>query len=221
MSPKMPRLIYEFLRDHCDTINMLVVGFSDYVASRACLRFNCIFQAAILGEQSLEKAFKAGIRLSGDITPFKDMNHNLSNISQELQKTAKWFDFSAHDELLGLLEHHFRKSRYPSTKEDKHYLECGQGISRKHFDDLDCVVLDYYDALPVSNEVKFSLGVYGAIHNRKVLKDMGIPSREWDALSWENMRLSKTLGDYEDRADEYFDRLKNLSFPGLMKRMPI
>ncbi len=218
MSIKMPKPLDEFFREHCDSVSMLVVGFADYVASRACSRFNCLLQAAILGEQALEKAFKAGLHLSGNRTPFKDMKHNLSDISRKLQEAATWFDCSAYEELIGALDYHFRKSRYPPTKEDPHYLECLQGISREQFDELDCAVVDFYDALPVPDEVKFSLGVYGAIHNRKVLKERGIPSLEWDALSWKNRRLSETLGDYEARADEYFDRLMALPLPGLMKQ---
>jgi HEPN domain len=215
---RIPKWLKEFLIEHGDSNAMLFAGFSDYIAARACLRFHCMFQAAILGEQALEKAFKAGLRLSGNTTPFKKLGHKLTEISEELKKTATWFDPSPHREVIDALDYHFMKSRYPPTREDKHYFECLRGISQKEFDDLDCAVLDYYDALPVPNEIKFSLGVYGAIHNKRIMNEHGIPSLGWDALSWRNQRLSRTLGDYEARADEYFDRLDALPLCGLMKR---
>jgi HEPN domain-containing protein len=212
---KCPEWLMKFLAEHSDASNMLIAGFSDYIASRACRRANCFFQSAILGEQALEKAYKAGLRLSGNTTPFKKLNHKPSEIAKELKKVAPWFNPLSHEELNDALEYHFGKSRYPPTAEDKDCLECRLGISQEQLDDLDCAILDYYDALPVPDEVKFSLGVYGTIQYRRIQKEHGLPLPEWDALCWMNQRLNRTLDDYEARAEEYFDRLAALRLTGL------
>jgi hypothetical protein len=184
-----PSSVYEFLKRNCDAVNMFVHGFDDYVACRACWRANCLFQAAILAEQTLEKLFKGGARLSGNSTPFKHMGHQISALAG-----FDWFDTAPFSDLIAALEYHFFNSRYPKTSEDSDVMDCGKGIWAQEFHQLDQLVLGFMDAIPVGEErIKHSLGVYAEFYNNDQLEKSGHPGIRWEHLAWDNWPLACRL----------------------------
>ena len=207
--------LFQFIARNVDAMNMLVHGFDDYVASRACLQVNCICQAAVLGEQAVEKMFKGGLRLSGDATRFKDLGHDLVKIAQMLE-TYGWFKTSCFEELIEALKYHFDNTRYPPTTEDNDYLTCREGISLSEFDQLDEVVVSYMDVLPVPDEIRLGLGVYGELLNLETLAICGLPSHRWKALTWGNKALEERVAAMVTAIGPHREVVRGLPIPNLL-----
>ena len=205
-----PRTVYEFLKRNGDALSMFVVGFDDYVACRACWRANCLFQAAVLAEQSLEKLFKGGARLSGSTTSFKDMGHRLGSLAQ-----FDWFDTAPYSNLIADLEYHFFNSRYPKTSEDSDVMVCRKGISANEFHQLDELLLGYMDAIPVEERIKHSLGVYAECYNNDVMAEHNHPGIRWEALAWNNGPLARCVTEIKRAVANNKGFLRQHPLPGV------
>jgi hypothetical protein len=218
-SLRYPAWLLEFIRSYGDdSLGLLHSGFEDYVASRACWQANCPNQWKVLAQQSVEKILKAGLRLSGNTTPFKQWGHKLLKISEAVSE-YDWFQFDQYNDLLAFLETEFVKRRYPPTSEDPHYLEAGGGAFS--IDDLalhDHFMIDFMDSVPLREELKYTNGVYAAYLNLLERQEMGVPDYKWNALAWENQVLAVACKTIPPRLLQFKDYVRHAAIIGLSIR---
>jgi HEPN domain-containing protein len=168
----------EFAQNNQSAMLFIRQATEDYISSR-CLILNGFLTGLTLAAQSVEKYLKGFLLLKDNTVSPHRLRHNFVDLFGKL-KTISNYQWDPYDNLISRLKGHYQ-SRYPDNP-DKSMRMSGSELV-----EIDLLILDLNEQMPLPDEVKYRSGLY------VVIAESLFPYAQWAIEQNQAINLSKIV----------------------------